>query len=818
MKQPLGIVAMIYIAGILAGRSMDPPLVTLFLFSFFLAMLALIIRRFAELPLFALIFLLGMLNLSSRTKLLSPCDLRLILGEEPRIATLRGHLLEPPMARPLSHADREFVIVRLRAGSILLEEEWRPAAGMVSVMSSGVPETALFRGDLVEVEGVISPPARALFKDGFDYRQHLEGKQIYYQLRTHSTAPIKKIRGAEHPPWPDRFQSWAKETLARGFSTEDENIQLLWAMSLGWRSALHGEIKESFMRSGTLHLFAISGLHIGLIAGIILALLRSLQLPRSYAGMAAIPLLAFYAVATGAQPSAVRATVMMSVIIAGWSLRRPPHLLNSLGAAALLILLWDPGQLFQAGFQLSFCVVASIACFHPVLEKAQKKLLAPDPLLPPELRPFWQQQLDAPLRYLTGSLAVSLAAWTGSLPLIAWYFHLFTPVTLLANIAVVPLAAVTLMSVLGSLLAAPIPFVSECFNHSAWLFMMLMKEISERAARLPGAWWHVPPPSLLVICAYFLLLWGITRGWFFKPGLRLPLLALGIALATAIFLRWAEQRQTVSIEALPLGGGGILVKTPGAASSLLLDCGNESMARRVTLPWLRARGINFLPRLVLSHGDVNRMGGASIVRENYFPKEILTSPLRFRSTVYRRIMDELGGSENASHISRGDRIGEWKVLHPAREDKYSLADDGALVLLGTFHGTTVLLLSDLGREGQRTLLDREPDLQADIVIAGLPTRDEPVNDTFLAVVRPKLLIICSASTPAGAQARPPLRQRFAARNIPALYTCQLGAVTLRLTAKGCHFQTPYHGRLELAEAEAIIPFNGFQEQEDPGAE
>jgi competence protein ComEC len=347
---------------------------------------------------------------------------------------------------------------------------------------------------------------------------------------------------------------------------------------------------------------------------------------------------------------------------------------------------------------------------------------------------------------------------------------------------------------------------------------MLMKEISERAARLPGAWWHVPPPSLLVICAYFLLLWGITRGWFFKPGLRLPLLALGIALATAIFLRWAEQRQTVSIEALPLGGGGILVKTPGAASSLLLDCGNESMARRVTLPWLRARGINFLPRLVLSHGDVNRMGGASIVRENYFPKEILTSPLRFRSTVYRRIMDELGGSENASHISRGDRIGEWKVLHPAREDKYSLADDGALVLLGTFHGTTVLLLSDLGREGQRTLLDREPDLQADIVIAGLPTRDEPVNDTFLAVVRPKLLIICSASTPAGAQARPPLRQRFAARNIPALYTCQLGAVTLRLTAKGCHFQTPYHGRLELAEAEAIIPFNGFQEQEDPGAE
>src|ERR1044071_3802729 len=174
-----------------------------------------------------------------------------------------------------------------------------------------------------------------------------------------------------------------------------------------------------------MHIFAISGLHIVLISGVLVAVLRVLQIPRGWCGWAVLPLIWFYTAATGWQPSAIRSTIMMSIIIVGWALRRPSNLLNSLAGAGFIILLWDPQQLFQAGFQLSFFVVLSIALLLPPIERVRRRLLRSDPMLPESLRPGWRRRLDRPLRYVTSSLATSLAAWLGSLPLIAWYFHLF---------------------------------------------------------------------------------------------------------------------------------------------------------------------------------------------------------------------------------------------------------------------------------------------------------------------------------------------------------------------------------------------------------
>jgi competence protein ComEC len=111
----------------------------------------------------------------------------------------------------------------------------------------------------------------------------------------------------------------------------------MWAMTLGWKTALTNEVNEPFMRSGTMHIFAISGLHIALIAGILVSLLRVLQVSRTWCGVVVIPLIWFYTAATGWQPSAIRSTVMMSIIIGGWALRRPSDSCsNSLAAAAFI--------------------------------------------------------------------------------------------------------------------------------------------------------------------------------------------------------------------------------------------------------------------------------------------------------------------------------------------------------------------------------------------------------------------------------------------------------------------------------------------------
>src|SRR4029434_10528938 len=132
-------------------------------------------------------------------------------------------------------------------------------------------------------------------------------------------------------------------------------------------------------------------LHVALISGILVAALRVFRVPRVACGLIVVPFLWIYTGFTGWHASAIRSTIMMSVIIAGWSIRRPSDLLNSLAAAAFIILLLDPSQLFQAGFQLSFSVVLSLALFIPVLDALRTRLLRYDPLVPEDLRPRWQR-------------------------------------------------------------------------------------------------------------------------------------------------------------------------------------------------------------------------------------------------------------------------------------------------------------------------------------------------------------------------------------------------------------------------------------------
>jgi ComEC/Rec2-related protein len=176
------------------------------------------------------------------------------------------------------------------------------------------------------------------------------------------------------PPLTDRFLNWSKRTLALGLPVEDEPLRLLWAMTLGWRTALTGDISEPFLRAGTMHLFAIDGLRIALISGMLVALLRVLRVSRAWCGSWPFRLIWFYTAATGWESSAIRASVMMTVVLGGWALKRPGDTVNSLAAAAFIILLWEPRQLFEASFQLSFFVVLVIALMLPPLNKISDRL------------------------------------------------------------------------------------------------------------------------------------------------------------------------------------------------------------------------------------------------------------------------------------------------------------------------------------------------------------------------------------------------------------------------------------------------------------
>lgn len=795
MRHPLAIPASLYGLGILLGHSLAPPLALLFAVSFGLGLAALAFDRFRPAALCALLLAFGWTNLVSRTAVLSPHDLRLVQADETTIATVRATLTETPQQRVFVRDDKPSwrTVAEVAVREVRRDSAWRPAFGTVAVTTPGILGAEFFSGRTVEVTGVLQPPGFRPVEGAFDYRTYLEQKGIHYLLKTEGTNDWRLVPGVPAParPWADRFQDWARRTLAKGLPEEDEPLRLLWAMTLGWKPALTQEVAQPFMRSGTLHVFAISGLHIALIAGILVKLLRVFQIPRGICGLIVIPLIWGYTAATGWQASAIRSTVMMTVIVAGWSLERPSHLLNSLAAAGLVILVSDPTQLFQAGFQLSFFVVLGLALIAPPLQRVCENLLRPDPLVPDELRPWWLRGFRALAGFITAGFATSLAAWLGSLPLIAWYFYMVTPVSLLANLIVVPLSGAALASSLGSLLCGDwLPWFTELFNHASWLLMKIMVSVSEWAARLPGAFFYTRPPVWIEFAAYYTILAAVLSGWLFRAGRW----KWGLPVILSVMTVWAAVRfhrgNDVVITVPPLGGAGIFVTAPDAESGLLIDPGDGSGTGLLLKPFLRSHGVNRLSNLVLTHGDVRRVGGYDVLADDFTLEKITISRVPFRSRAYRDILERPATSlPPRTVVRRGDRIGQWRVLHPDAGDRFVQADDSALVLLGEFGPFRVLALSDLGKLGQQTLIGREPDLRADFVITGLPGRSEPLTDALLESIQPRAILVASAEFPANARLNSQQRRRLEGFDIPLISTDDTGAATLRLSPSGWELKT-----------------------------
>ena len=809
MKRPLAAVVSFYATGLLLAEIFQPPLAALFSICFVVLILALVLEKFRLVLICLLLALAGWTNLVVRTAVISPDDLRNLIGNEPQIAAVRGILIQSPQLK-ISERDgeqSEHSLTQVRVSEIRLDNQWRPAPGKIIVATPGELSPDFFAGQSVEISGVISRPPTPLAEGLFDDRSYLQTRGIYCELKTSSTndwrlhAPI-----LQQPPPTDRFLSWAKRTLALGLPVEDQPLQLLWAMTLGWRTAFTGDIGDPFLRAGTMHLFAIDGLRIALISGMLVALLRVLQVSRAWCGIIAIPLIWFYTAATGWESSAIRASVMMTIVLGGWGFKRPGDLLNSLAAAAFIILLAEPRQLFEASFQLSFSVMLVIGLLLPRMNKISDGLLRHDPLVPDDLIPKWRRILISTSRILARYFSLSLAAWLGSIPLSALYFHLFSPVSPFANLIAVPLGTLALMSNLGALICgAWFPLATELFNNAAWFFMSAMTGVSEWFTQIPGSYYYVPAPSWISIGIYYAILIVALSGWLKTARRKIFGAALFILIAAFYFWQWESSRDEVKLTVLPLDGGhAVFVDAAGRKNDWLIDCGGEDAVNFTLKNFLRAQGVNKIPRLVLTEGGSQNCGGAELLDQLFGVGELWTSPVHFRSSAYNKIaaaFENDGRPQKPGHkiLNFGGQAGGWKVLWPAATNSFSRADDSALVLLGDFSGTRILLLSDLSRTGQGGLLATTNDLQADIVIAGLPNEGEPLSDALIDAIRPKIIVIADSEFPANRRAGGKLKERLAQKGIPTIYTRDSGAIKMITDKNGWKLQAMDGKNFSLAQ-------------------
>ncbi len=346
----------------------------------------------------------------------------------------------------------------------------------------------------------------------------------------------------------------------------DPRRQVLAALVLGARELAEPATMLPFRRGGTLHVFAVSGMHVVMFAGLLWALLKILPVHPATGRVLLLVLLGVYVIITGFSVPALRAYLMLATLLVGVSLRRRVGLANSWCFAALLLLLVEPWQLYSAGFLLSFAIYAAI-CLGARFCLREASWFGPDAFIPPRIYTAWERRQRQGDYAVRGVIIVSLVAYVVSLPLCAWLFHTVTPWSFATNIVVAPLIPLVMVAGIVLLAVGGLPVLSAA---ATWI-----------ALRSAG--------MLLALSSWF----GYVPG---------------------AYLAAEQPREAQSAMVLGTGYGSSVsvLGNPG----LVIDCGNEVTAALQVEPAIFHAG--FQPStLLLSQSTKSHSGGVEVLRATW---------------------------------------------------------------------------------------------------------------------------------------------------------------------------------------------------------
>ncbi len=709
----------------------------------------------------AIVFLAGGLLGLARPlpDLTAPDGLTRLHGAE---ATLRAEVAGVP---ELAGGSLRLSIENAQA---LTPDGWTPVSGKALVWADPEPPAVEGRGypflqhdDEVVIRGSLDVPRNI---GPFDYREHLAVRGIRTVVSGAEVVSVTPGQGGGASLL-HRTRSRLEDVLQR--SVPEPVAPVASAVLLGLRAGTPPETYDDFREAGLAHLLAVSGLHVGLVLGLSLLVSRAL-LGRRYGLYLITPLALLwgYILLAGAPPSALRAGIMGSAFLLALAVGRMPAAVNALGLAAFLVLLVEPLSLWDRSFQLSFTAMAGVLLLGlPGSAWALERMAA--------LRERLPETAGRALGAATASLIVSLGAFVGSLPVVAFNFGqvplLGAPATLLAMLVMPSFLIASALTAAAGLAFAPL---GEALGLVTWLGGTALTELAGLFAAVPGAGLTVDGMSAVwVWVAYALMACAgaaVTHRRWLPPVAEVArtvwegpphsverLAVLGVA-ATLMGVVWiaalTPDSDLLHLHILDVGqGDALLIVTPDGATALVDGGPDPRQTGSLVDALLPLEGLR-MDLGVITHGHADHATGLlGLARQGRFEHVLAPPSLPGEDASWHTELDASGVGMQEGVRGMTLALGEDVVLEilnpplPLLAGTSSDLNNNSIALRLTYGEASALLMADLFTEAEYALLDTGIDLTADVLKVGHHGSATSTSPELLAAVGP-----AAAAVPVGA--------------------------------------------------------------------
>lgn len=629
-------------------------------------------------------------------------------------------------------------------------------------------------GMACKVTGNLAAPPIATNPNAFNYKNYLNQNQIFWileidQLSTSSCVSEKTSLRLSLLKIREKGTAY----LLKYFP--ENTAPLAIALIFGDRNFIDGETLQSYQKLGIIHLLAISGLHVGLLAGMFFFAGIRAGITREKMTAAIMLILPSYAIITGASPSVTRAVLMMLLVLLARKLKAPLLIIDVFAIVFILYTFTSPFIVYNAGFQLSFAVSLSLILSAPLILKRFTKAIAV-------------------------IMTVSFVSQLSAAPILLWHFFEVSIISIFANVIFVPLFSILLLPAIFIL------FLLHLLTGGKAAFLLVPFDrvigwidfAAERLSSIPYTSIVLGRPVLAVLFLYILVIPVFFSRWEKSAGKKLllwnaslPLFVLLIHFSTNALSPYGE------VTFIDVGqGDSILIKLPYGRGNYLIDTGGtirfkteEWKERRepfetgkdTVVPFLKSKGIGTIDRLILTHGDMDHVGGAAAVIDELKVKTVMLPLVSEVSELEQEIIKK-AKSKNVEVVitQAGDRWKEgsylFQVLSPSEENEGE-KNDGSIVLYTYLGGLSWLFTGDLEAAGEENLIKSYPGLRIDVLKAGHHGSKTSSTEAFLSGVEPQIAVMSAGKNNRYGHPHTEVLERLRDRKIRILRTDKQGAVS-----------------------------------------